>query len=44
MWLSLRPKWFLLGYHMYTDWPEICSYADLNDRLYVNLGRNAQVL
>ncbi len=25
MWLSLRPNWYLLRYHMYTDWPGIYS-------------------
>ena len=40
MWLSLRPDWNLLRYHMYTDWPGIYSYAQLNDRLFINPGRN----
>ena len=26
--------------HMYTDWPGIYSYAQLNDRLFANPGRN----
>ena len=30
MWLSLRPNWYLL--RMYTEWPGIYSYAELNDR------------
>ena len=28
MWLSLRPNWHLLQYHMYTDWPGIYTYEE----------------
>ena len=40
MWLSLRPDWNLLRFHMYADWPGIYSYAQLNDRLFINPGHN----
>ena len=43
MWLSLRPNWYLLRYHMYTEWPGIYSYDELNDRLFVNPGRNDNI-
>ena len=36
LWLSLRPDWSLMRTHMYTDWPGIYSYAQLNDRLFTN--------
>ena len=29
--------------HMYTDWPAIYSYAQLNDRLFTNPGRNDHI-
>ena len=29
--------------HMYTDWPGIYSYAQLNDRLFTNPGRNDHI-
>ena len=44
MWLSLRPNWYLLRYHMYTDWPGIYLYDELNDRLFVNPGRNDNIM
>ena len=28
---------------MYTKWPEIHSYAEINDRLFVNPGRNENI-
>ena len=34
MWLSLKPDWRLLASHMYTDWPGIHTYAEINDRLF----------
>ena len=40
LWLSLRPNWSLMRTHMYTDWPVNYSYAQLNDRLFNNPGRN----
>ena len=43
MWLSLRPNWGLLQYHMYTDWPGIHTYDEINDRLFVNPGRNDNI-
>ena len=43
MWLSLRPDWYLLRYDMYTEWPGIYSYDELNDRLFVNPGRNDNI-
>ena len=43
MWLSLRPDWYLLRYHIYTEWPGIYSYDELNDRLFVNPGRNDNI-
>ena len=38
MWLSLKPDWRLLAIHMYTDWPGIHSYEEINDRLFANPG------
>ena len=43
MWLSLQPNWRLLSSHMYTDWPGIHSYEEINDRLFVNPGRNDNI-
>ena len=43
MWLSLRPNWYLLRYHMYTEWPGIYTYEEINDRLFVNPGRNDNI-
>ena len=43
MWLSLRPNWFLLRHHMFTEWPGIYSYEELNDRLFLNPGRNDNI-
>ena len=43
MWLSLRPNWYLLRYHMYTEWPGIYTYDEINDRLFVNPGRNDNI-
>ena len=43
MWLSLRPNWYFLQYHMYTDWPGIYTYDEINDRLFVNPGRNDNI-
>ncbi len=43
MWLSLRPNWNLLQSHMYTDWPGIYTYEEINDRLFVNPGRNDNI-
>ena len=43
MWLSLNPNWRLLSSHMYTDWPGIHSYEEINDRLFVNPGRNDNI-
>ena len=43
MWLSLKPDWRLLAIHMYTDWPGIHTYAEINDRLFVNPGRNDNI-
>ena len=43
MWLSLNPNWRLLSSHMYTDWPGIHTYEEINDRLFVNPGRNDNI-
>ena len=43
MWLSLKPDWRLLTSHMYTNWPGIHTYAEINDRLFVNPGRNDNI-
>ena len=43
MWLSLQPNWRLLSSRMYTDWPGIHSYEEINDRLFVNPGRNDNI-
>ena len=40
---SLQPNWRLLSSHMYTDWPGIHSYEEINDRLFVNPGRNDNI-
>ena len=36
MWLRLEPNWRLLRSHRYTEWPGIHTYAEINDRLFVN--------
>ena len=43
MWLFLNPDWRLLSSHMYTEWPGIHIYAEINDRLFVNPGRNDNI-
>ena len=43
MWLSLKPDWRLLAIHMYTDWPGIHSYEEINGRLFANFGRNDNI-
>ena len=43
MWLRLEPNWRLLRSHMYTEWPGIHTYAEINDRLFVNPGRNDNI-
>ena len=43
MWLSLKPDWHLLAAHMYTEWPGIHSYEEINDRLFANPGRNDNI-
>ena len=43
MWLSLNPDWRLLSSHMYTDRPGIHSFEEINDRLFVNPGRNDNI-
>ena len=43
MWLSLKPDWNLLYSHMYIDWPGIHTYEEINDRLFVNSGRNDNI-
>ena len=43
MWLSLKPDWRLLAIHMYTEWPGIHSYEEINDRLFANPGRNDNI-
>ena len=43
MWLLLRPDWRLLASHMYTEWPGIHSYEEINDRLFVHPGRNDNI-
>ena len=43
MWLRLEPNWRLLRSHMYTEWPGIHTYAEINDRLFVNPGRNENI-
>ena len=43
MWLSLKPDWRLLATHMYTDWPGIHTYVEINDRLFANPGRNDNI-
>ena len=44
MWLRLDPDWKLLRRHLYTDWPGIQTYDEINDRLFVNSGRNENIL
>ncbi len=34
MWLRLRPNWRLLRSHMYTEWPGVHTYDEINDRLF----------
>ena len=43
MWLSLKPDWHLPATHMYTEWPGIHSYEEINDRLFANPGRNDNI-
>ena len=43
MWLSLKPDWHLLATHMYTEWPGIHGYEEINDRLFANPGRNDNI-
>ena len=43
MWLSLKPDWHLLATHMYTEWPGIHSYEEINDRMFANPGRNDNI-
>ena len=43
MWLSLKPDWQLLEVHMYTEWPGIHTYDEINNRLFVNPGRNDNI-
>ena len=43
MWVSLKPDWNLLYSHMYTDWPGIHTSEEINDRLFVNPGRNDNI-
>ena len=43
MCLSLKPDWNLLYSHMYTDWPGIHTYEEIDDRLFVNPGRNDNI-
>ena len=40
---SLKPDWRLLASHMYTNWPGTYAYAEINDRLFVNPGRNDNI-
>ena len=44
MWLRLDPDWNLLRRQLYTDWPGIHTYDEINDRLFVNPGRNENIL
>ena len=44
MWLHLEPDWNLLWNQLYTDWPGIHTYDEINDRLFVNPGRNENIL
>ena len=43
MWFSLKPDWRLLATHIYTDWPGIHTFAEINDRLFANPGRNDNI-
>ena len=43
MWVKLKPDWDLLYSHMYTDWPGIHTSVEINDRLFVNPGRNDNI-
>ena len=44
MWLHLEPDWNLLWNQLYTEWPGIHTYDEINDRLFVNPGRNENIL
>ena len=44
MWLRLDPDWNLLRRQLYTGWPGIHTYDEINDRLFVNPGRNENIL
>ena len=44
MWLRLDPDWNLLWKQLYTEWPGIHTYDEINDRLFVNPGRNENIL
>ena len=44
MWLRLDPDWNLVRRQLYTDWPGIHTYDEINDRLFVNPGRNENIL
>ena len=44
MWLRLGPDWNLVRRQLYTDWPGIHTYDEINDRLFVNPGRNENIL
>ena len=44
MWLRLGPDWKLVRRQLYTDWPGIHTYDEINDRLFVNPGRNKNIL
>ena len=43
MWLRLDPDWNLVRRQLYTDWPGIHTYDEINDR-FVNPGRNENIL
>ena len=43
MWVKLKPDWDLLYSHMYADWPGIHTSAEINDRFFVNPGRNDNI-
>ena len=44
MWLHLEPDWNLLWNQLCTEWPGIHTYDEINDRLFVNPGRNENIL
>ena len=44
MWLHFKPDWNLLWNQLYTEWPGIHTYDEINDRLFVNPGRNENIL